>query len=310
MALLKYATQKNSMPDIVFFGTSQFAVGVLDALAQQDIIPKLIITTPTQPSGRQLKQTPPPVYEWAKEHNITVYQPEHMSDPVFLHCLDGHTRNDYSFQELSKTAWDIFIVSDYGKIIPKELLTIPKHGIVNIHPSLLPKFRGANPIRAAILEETETGVTIIQMDEKIDHGDILTRKKLDIPSIIIPYEILEEKLAALSGKLLADILPTILSKDIESIPQEHNSATYTKKTEKDDGFINLSDDPEKNYRKYCAYHSWPRTYFYTYKGDAQIRVIISDAALENYQFIIKKVIPDGRREMDWDSFVNGYGEPK
>lgn len=310
MKFFRNKAPSNHRAKIVFFGTSEFAVSVLNALEQHDITPQIVVTTPTRPSGRELKPTPPPVYTWAKEHGVIICQPEHLSDAIFHHCLDTAIKDSHSFEELRHNAWDLFIVADYGKILPMNLITLPKHGTINIHPSLLPKLRGSNPIRGAILGETETGVSIIEIDEKVDHGPILARKKLEIPSPVLLYEELEEKLAMLAGDLLSGILPAILSGDIPKMPQEHNEATYTQKTEKEDALLTLDDDPERNYRKYSAYHRSPRSYFFMEKGGQRLRVIVIDAALEDGKFVIKKVLPEGRGEMSWDAFVNGYGDPR
>src|SRR3989344_524754 len=180
----------------VFFGTPELAVFVLEELQTAGLLPSLIVTMPDQRAGRGMKLSSPPVTVWAKEQSIPVLQPEEL-DGAFLNTLQ-------------EKQWDVFVVAAYGKILPKELLEIPKHGVLNVHPSLLPKLRGASPVRSAILENVpETGITIMLMDEKMDHGPVVAQAKIDIAldDWPPPASIFEEKVARGGGKLFADILP-------------------------------------------------------------------------------------------------------
>lgn len=180
----------------VFFGTGDFAVKILDILYQNNFAPSLIVTATDKPKGRKMILTPSPVKIWAEKKNIK-------------------TITDYS---LLSTLYSLFIVADYGKIIPKKILNIPKYGFLNVHPSLLPKFRGPSPIQSFILsgaptqgrgKKEETGTTIILLDEEMDHGPIVAQQNLDTKCPLghlvskWTYKELEEKLAELGGRTFA-----------------------------------------------------------------------------------------------------------
>jgi len=280
-------------PRIAYFGTPRFATVVLDELKVAGITPSLIVTRPDKPKGRKLIMTPPEVAVWTHEHDIECVQPEKLDDDFIANL---HARN-----------FDLFIVVAYGKIIPSEIITMPRHGTLNVHPSLLPRLRGASPIESAILHENETGTTIMQIDEEMDHGPIVAQKKVaewsntDIPKA----SELETLLAHESGKLLAEVIPKWLADSITPQEQEHDNATYCAKITKEDGLIDLADDPEKNYRKIRAFDQWPRAYFFTERNGRQIRVAIIDASIENNTLTIKRVVPEGKKEMNYEDFLRG-----
>jgi len=284
-----------------FFGTSMFSVGVLSALKDNGIIPELIVTAPDKPQGRKLAITPPPVKIWAQQNNIPVLQPEKLDDSLrsTLYAL-GST---------------LFIVASYGKIIPRTILDIPQFGTLNVHPSLLPKLRGASPIQNAILTEDKTGVTIMLVDEKMDHGPIVAQKEVPISPWPPKESILENTLAYEGGKLLAEIIPKWIKGKIEARAQDHDKATYTRKFRKEDGLVALTDDPIMNFRKIQAFEVWPRAYFFTERhgpkapngawASKKIRVVITDAELTGGKLVIKKVIPEGKKEMRYEDFLRG-----
>jgi methionyl-tRNA formyltransferase len=256
-------------------------------------LPDLIVAAPDKPAGRGKNLTPPLVKIWAEEHGIKILQPEKL-DPVFSH-------------QLTVDSYDLFIVASYGKIIPKETLEIPKYGSLNIHPSLLPRFRGASPIESQILlDEKIVGVSIILMDEKMDHGPILSQEILEPESWPPKASLLEEKLAKIGGELLASVIPEWIEGNIESQEQDHKQATFTKKITKDDALIKLEDDPYENLLKIRAYDKWPRAYFFVSKGNTsasrRIRITITEAHLENKELVIDRVIPEGKKEMNWSDF--------
>src|SRR3989344_199353 len=270
----------------VFFGTTEFSVIVLDELKVAGFVPELIVTIPDKPKGRGLVLTPPPVKIWAEENQIEISQPE---------TLGGLAA------KWGEKKWDVFIVFSYGKIIPKAVLNISKHGTLNLHPSLLPKLRGPSPIKSAILKEDETGVSIIKLDTEMDHGPILAQKKVDTPEWP-PYEAdLENKLAHEGGKLLAEIMPEWVEGKIEAKEQDHQSATVCKKIEKEDGEINLGNDAEINLRKIRAFHVWPTAYFF----DNDKRVIVKRAHIEDCQLVLERVVPEGKKEMDYKDYLRG-----
>lgn len=201
---------------------------------------------------------------------------------------------------------DLYIVASFGKILPKELIERPRHKTLNVHPSLLPELRGPAPIQGTILQDKEPGVTIIRMDEKMDHGPIIAEEKVEIAPWPDHYDVVEEKLGRAGGKMLADLLPSWIAGEIPEVPQDESRATYIKLIKKEDGLLNLEDDAETNYRKVLAYSTWPGAYlFFKRKTGEEIRVVVKDAKVEDGNFVPTKVIPSGKKEMDWDSFLRG-----
>src|SRR3989344_3583152 len=183
--------------NFAFFGTSEFAVKILGRLIESGYIPSLVVTTPDKPQGRKMIMTPPPIKIFAQKHNLKIIQPESLA---IKPPLGG----------LTAKSFDLFIVASYGKIIPKSILYIPKYGTLNVHPSLLPKFRGPSPIQSFILSgEEKTGATIMLMDDKIDHGSILSISNLKSKNLNAKE--LEEKLAELGGQMLVDVIPKWIS---------------------------------------------------------------------------------------------------
>lgn len=272
---------------IAFFGTPDFAVTSLNELVSLGIIPQVIVTQPNKPAGRKMVLTKPPAKVWADENNIKTLQP---------------TRLDSSFVSLLSTIdnFDLFVVSAYGVIIPKTVLNIPKYGTLNIHPSLLPKWRGSSPLQSALLKDEVTGVSIMLMDEKMDHGPIIDQALTYTDTWPIPLHTLSKITAKQGAQMIAELLPEFISGNIDVQEQQHSAATFTKKITKEDGKIFLDDNPMVNYRKFCAYSGWPRIFFFSQNGK---RIIISDANLENGMFIIKKVIPEGKCEIKYNQFL-------
>ena len=196
----------------------------------------------------------------------------------------------------------LFIVASYGNIIPKAILDIPPLGSLNIHPSLLPKLRGATPIQTAILLGlNETGITIMLMDEKMDHGPIVAQEKSPLVGSESAPE-LEEKLAIQGAKLLAKTIPFWLEKKIKAIPQNDSEATFTKKFSKEDGLIDLNGSAEENYRKIRAFTGTSGTYFIHEKSGQKIRVRIKASSFSNGKLHIERVIPESGKEMNYDDF--------
>lgn len=283
--------------NFIFFGTSEFAVKILEKLVESGYVPCLVVTTPDKPQGRKMVLTSPPVKVFAQKHNLKIAQPEKLKPELF---------------EIP----DLFIVASYGKIIPKSVLDIPKFGTLNVHPSLLPKFRGPSPIQSFILSgEKETGVTIMLMDEQVDHGPILSISNLKSKTLPIGRQVsnlnakeLEENLAELGGQMLVDVIPKWINKEIKAQEQNHSRATFTKKITKEDGLVNLDKDkPEIIYRKFLAFQPWPRIYYFIEKNGRKIRVIITDMKLsETSELKIKKVKPEGRNEMNYEDFLKGF----
>ena len=276
----------------VFFGTPELSVHVLDKLETSGYVPTLIITAPDKPQGRKMLVTPPPVKEWARARDIDCWQPEHVKDPSII-------------AELTNTEWEFFVVAAYGQILPKELIDIPKHGVLNVHPSLLPRFRGPSPVRSQILEnEKVVGVSIMLLDEEMDHGPILAQARIEPEEWPISGSLLENILFDAGGELLAETIPEWITGKITPEEQDHSKATVTKKLTKEDGRIDLADDPYQNYLKINALDGWPGTYFFAEKNGKEIRVKIVDAAFENGILTILRVIPEGKKEMDYSDFCS------
>jgi methionyl-tRNA formyltransferase len=209
-------------------------------------------------------------------------------------------------EKLRELGADVFIVASFGKILPKEVIEMPRFKTLNVHPSLLPVLRGPAPIQGIILGRGEPGVTIIRMDEKMDHGPILAQESLEIRPMPDFYAIVEEKLGRAGGKLLAKTLPRWLNGEIEETPQNEAEATYIKLVNKEDGLLNLRDNPETNLRKVLAYSTWPGAHlFFKRKTGDEIRVVVKNGKIIEGQFIPTRIVPAGKKEMDWESFLRG-----
>ncbi len=240
--------------------------------------------------------TAPAVKDWAVARNIPILQPK---------TLRGGTVKE---EILSYGPFDVAVVASYGKIIPEDILNLPQKGCLNIHPSLLPRHRGASPIQSTILEGDQFGVTIIRLDAEMDHGPILAQKQI-AANILSPdaYRDEAEKVLAKEGAILLSALLTHLNQsDITGTPQDHTQATYCKKIQKTDGLVDLSvDDSEGIVRKVRAFIGWPSTFFMTTYNDTQIRVQITKAHLENGALVITSVKPEGKKEIAYDDFLRG-----
>ncbi len=276
----------------VYFGTPEFAAIILDELEAAGYLPTLIVTAPPKPKGRKLVLTPSEVEVWGKTHDIPVITPTTL-------------KNEEITTLLQKEEAHLFVVAAYGKIIPKTILDIPTHGVINVHPSLLPKFRGSSPIESAILsDETRTGVTIMQLDEEMDHGPVIAQRERIIANWPPRGSELTRDLAHFGGKLLAEIIPEWLN-GLKAFPQDHSRATFTKKITKEDGLIDLSADPLFNYKKIRAYDEWPGAYFFLERNGKEIRVKITNAEYRNGALTILRVVPEGKKEMSYEDFLRG-----
>lgn len=275
----------------VFLGTPDVASGTLEILKQNGYLPSLIVTATDKPQGRKMILTPPPVKTWAIENNIPYVQPENTTELLsILSSRGSHSKGEGRSDEKLEEA-ELFIVVAYGKILPEEVINMPKLGSINIHYSLLPKYRGASPVEATILAgDTKTGVSIQKMVFKMDAGDVIARALTDIgPNETAPE--LRERLIKIGGELLVQ---TLNSPFPEGEKQDESLATFCKKIKKEDGLLDLADDPIKNYNKFRAYAHWPRTFFFK---DGK-RIIITKARLEEGKFVIEKVIPEGGKERE------------
>ena len=233
------------MTNIVFFGTPQFSSIILQKLIDNKFKPALVITAPDRPVGRNGSTSPTPVKITAKTNNIPV--------KTF-----GSLRNREDVEEeIKKYEPDLIIVAAYGKIIPQNILDIPKILPLNVHGSILPKLRGASPVQSAILEGlSETGITLMVMNDKMDEGDILKIKTLPIDKLDTS-ESLFSKMAPFAADFLIETLPEIISGKIKPIPQNHKLATYTKLLSKEDGLFDYLNPPANLKNMIRAYFPWP-----------------------------------------------------
>ncbi len=263
-----------------YFGTPSFSTLVLDELAAQGYTPALIVTTPDRPAGRGLALTASPVKEWALAHNINILQPEKFDAVVIAELTAGN--------------FDVFIVAAYGKILPQAVLDIPRLGGLNVHPSLLPRYRGMSPVESQILaDEKEIGVSVILMDAHMDHGPVVAQEKITIDNWPLSRNVLNELLWRSGGHLLATTLPSYAAGTLTPTPQDHSQATTTKKITKEDGLVELSkENVWINYLKYLAYEGWPGVYFFQ---DGE-RIKITKARFEHEDFVIERIIRAGKGE--------------
>ncbi|OGD67878.1 methionyl-tRNA formyltransferase [Candidatus Berkelbacteria bacterium RIFCSPHIGHO2_12_FULL_36_9] len=268
-------------------GTPEFAAIILKRLINSPFKPYLVITEPDKPSGRGKTLTPPAVKILAKQENIETWQPKYISQIA---------------NRLSELMPDLFIVAAYGQIIPKDILNAAQFGGINVHPSLLPKYRGSTPIQSAILNGDKiTGITIMKMDEKMDHGPILTQREVEVPNDF-SFPDLNTGLAKKGASQLIGTIPLYLSKSVRGRSQNNENATYTKKIIKRDGLINWREKSKIIDRKIRAYYPWPGAH--TIINGKKIKICQSH--LENDKLIIDRVQLEGKKEMTFDEFKRGW----
>ncbi|MCX6785606.1 MAG: methionyl-tRNA formyltransferase [Candidatus Komeilibacteria bacterium] len=310
---------KTYKPSIIFFGTPDFAVPTLQALIREDYDVILVVTQAAKPVGRKQILTSTPVKIEAKKLSLPV---------------------GTDLAELKKYHADLGVVAAYGELIPKKILDLFPLGVLNIHPSLLPKYRGPSPIQTAILNgDKETGITIIKLDAKMDHGEKLKAQSLKLKADD-GYKSLSESLALLGAKMLVEILPDYLNDKIKLLPQDDSQATFTKIISKEDGKINWQKSAEQIERQIRAYAPWPGCYAEFMVNGKKINVKIVFARVcdnvtthncaslhgdnqenigkftskDNFLYIrcghgallVETLQPEGKKEMSAREFINGY----
>jgi len=276
-----------------FFGTPEVASQTLDILLANNLLPSLIITSPDKRAGRDLKLTPSPVSIWAKNHNIKCLKPEKLDD-IFL---------DELFRLTDQEKIDIYLVVAYGKILPETLIKYPPKKTINVHYSLLPKYRGASPLESAIQNgENQTGVTIQEIEYKLDSGPILATQKVPIDTTTTKIKLKEELIEG-GANLLIKTLNQIKDGTINKIAQDEDQATFCKKIKKEDGLIDPQGNDLENWNKYRAFYGWPGVYFFANKKDKNIRLKITQASLVDGKFTIEKVIPENKKEISYSDFL-------
>ncbi|MBI2021406.1 methionyl-tRNA formyltransferase [Candidatus Daviesbacteria bacterium] len=276
------------MTRIIFFGSRSFVVPVAQAL-QKNFNLQAIVTVPDKPSGRHLKLAPTPVKQAFLDQNIPIFSPE---------------RLDQDFADSIKSLEpDLFVVAAYGKIIPQVVLDLPKLGTINLHPSLLPKFRGPSPLQTAILEgEKETGMSYMLLDENMDHGPILYQKSLDIDSGD-NYQTLGNKIFQQASQDITQIIKDYILGKLKSTAQNHAIATFCDKVTKEDGYFEINNLPtgkqalqeflEKLDRMIRAYYPWPTAWT---KWNGKIVKLLPEG----------KVQIEGKAPVSLKEFLNGY----
>lgn len=267
------------MAKIIFFGTPEYVLPVPQALKEAGYEIVAVVTQPAKPVGRNKILTPSPTETWAKENNIPV-----VTDSTLLH-------RSVEFKA------DLGIVASYGKIISNEVLEQFPHGMLNVHPSLLPKYRGACPIQNAILDgEIESGVTIIKMDEKMDHGPIVIQKRIKIKATDT-FESLLKSSFQLGAELLIKVVPEYLEGKIKLVPQNEEEATYTWKTNetKAAAYFDLENPPSPEVldRMARAFYPWPNAWT---KWNGKIVKLYPNKVIQI----------EGKKPVGFEQFKRGY----
>ena len=284
---------------IIFYGTPDIAVPFIETLYNDEEIEIVaVVTKPDKPVGRKQEITPTPIKRIAEKYQLPVIQPENILDIK---------------SKILNLKPDLIIVASYGKIIPKSILDIPLSKSLNIHPSLLPKHRGPSPIQTVILNgDKKTGITIMLMDEKMDHGPVVSQMEIDIKPDE-NYEDLEKRLSQESGNFLIKTLPLYLNDKIKPIKQDENKASYTKILSRKQGEIDLNKSALEIERKIRAFYPWPGTWFYLDKK--RIKILKAKAIEKEEETSIKTgkdfllleiVQPEGKKPMTGKEFFRGY----
>jgi len=294
-------------------GSADFSVPIfLELVKKFDV--QAVITEIDKPAGRGKEIVSPPTKKLAIQNNIPCWQPL------------GISKNPSIYEKVKSLDPDLIVVAAYGKILPKDFLNLPKHGCLNVHPSLLPKYRGASPIQAALINgDKATGVSIILMDPKMDAGDIVEQEVMDIESDM-DYGRLSRKLSFLSAEMLTKIIPLFIDGQLTLSTQNDSEATYCNKVNKSDGRIDWKESVETIYNQLRAYSAWPGS-FTTYNRSKLdiIDAVISELNCENKKpgdicevnkkilvkcaqgFLeLRKVKLEGKKETEILDFVNGH----
>ncbi len=298
--------------NIVFMGTPEFALPTLKALHSSKHFVQAVVTQPDRPKGRGRELQAPPIKQFALREGITVFQPEKASSKEFVEVLN-------------QLKPDLIIVIAYGQILRENLLNVPKNFCMNIHASLLPKYRGAAPINWAIINgETETGVTTMRMDRGLDTGDMLLKKVVSINWNDTAKE-LHDTLAYEGGQLTLKTLDALENKSIEFIPQNDEDSSYAPKLSKDNGLVSWEKKSIEIYNLIRGVQPWPGAFtFLNNKRLGLLRVEISDGLSDDLpgaiarvsdfgievgtgdgRIIIKELRLEGKKPMSAKSFLQG-----
>ena len=302
--------------NIIFFGTSEFAIPSLEALLDAGHKVLAVVTQPDRPRGRNLKLSPPPTKVLALSHNIPVFQPQDASGAEAVNYL-------------KKLNADLFVVISFGQILKREILSIPKLYAVNVHGSLLPQYRGAAPTNWAIINgDKKSGITIIKMNEKMDEGDIILKREIDIESEDTNIT-LTEKLSEIGAKALIETIALMENKkEVKVEKQNDPDATYASKLRKEDGLINWNEPALKIHNKVRGFIPWPGAY--TYYDGKILKVLKTEIVTSSNEPVddgevidivegkgivvrtglgniaIQHLQLEGKKVLDSDSFIRGH----
>lgn len=279
---------------IIFFGTPQEVVPVLENLSKHyEVV--AVVTSPDKKVGRKQILTPPPVKVFAQQHNIPVLQPETLKETSHLSLPTSH----------------LYVVSAYGKIIPHNILKLPKHGAINIHPSMLPKYRGATPIQSALLNgDKESGISFMLMDEQMDHGPILHQTPFSISPTDTFGGLMQSKFAQ-AANLLPHIIEEYIAGKLKPQPQNETHATYTKIITKVDGYIDLDSPPtpEVFNNMVRAFYPWPTVWTKTRIKSKAAKGVPRQGRESRIKFLPNKTLQmEGKQPVSLKDFLNGYPE--
>ena len=302
--------------NIVYLGSGEFGLECLSALAQSSHSLDFIVTQPPRQAGRGRKPTPTPVAGWANEKSISFLETQDVNAPQIIQNIDGYKP-------------DLIVVIAFGQKIGNELIKLPPKGAINVHASLLPKYRGAAPVNWAIINgETETGISIITLAEKMDAGLILAQAKTEILAGETAGQ-LHDRLAQMAAPLLLETIDKIADNSAVYTEQDDSAATLAPKLKKSDGFLNFNDSAESLARKILGLWPWPgaSAIYVSKKSGKRERIIIAKAQTaettskagiaagtldENLNVIcgggalkITEIKPAGGRLLDFKDFVNG-----
>ena len=262
------ATFKAPQISVVFMGTPEFAKAALAALLKESYNIVGVVTQPDRKVGRKQELTPSPVKVLASEHKLSVFQPEKLDTEAVM----------------TIQSWkpDVIVVAAYGRILPKAILALPGFGCINIHASLLPRWRGASPVANAIMAgDTETGITLMELNEGMDTGDIIATEKTPIG----PEEDAQELLARLStigAALLTSTLPHWITRSISATPQPEEGVTLCQLIEREDGRIFWNESAQDIYNRYRGLHPWPGifTYWKDSADDGALRLKLHEISIQ------------------------------
>ena len=316
---------KNCLPaqagklKIVFIGTPEIGAIVLEKLIEGGYAPVLVVASPDKKVGRKQIITPPPVKKAAQKHDIPVLQPEKIKDIT---------------QKIQSVNPDLIVVAASSYIIPKEILDIPKHGSLNVHPSLLPRWRGPSPVQFTILNGDEkAGVTIMKISEKLDAGPIVFQKEIALEGKETNVQ-LHGKLGEAGGELLVEVIPKWIKGEIKPENQDEKAATYSKILKKEDGRIDWKKTAQDLERQIRAFSPWPGSFTFWQREKKQIKIEIlkarayENSAAEKYPtgktlvapqnhlcvqtgkefLVVESLQMEGKKEMNSEDFIRGFSD--